>query len=53
MRYKADYTDLIAVIGLALLAAGLYFIYPPLALVIPGAVLLLVGLAAGRRGGSS
>lgn len=44
-----DRFDFIALLGLLLLAGGLYFVYPPAALIVPGAVLLLVG-ALGARG---
>ncbi len=53
MQYKPDLSDLIAISGLALLAGGLYFVYPPLALIVPGLTLLLVGLVAGWRSGGS
>lgn len=43
--------DILFVIGLGLLSAGLAFVYWPLALIAPGAVLLLVGLLMGLRGG--
>lgn len=39
-----DARDLIAVIGMALVAGGLYLIYPPAALVVPGAILTWVAL---------
>ena len=38
--------DLLALAGLALLAAGLWWIYPPAALVVVGLVLLAVGVVA-------
>lgn len=38
-------------VGLLLLAAGFWFIYPPLALVVPGAALLATAMVgAARRG---
>ena len=47
-----DLYDGFALIGLGLLSAGLYFVYWPLALIVPGVILLAVGLAgATRRGG--
>lgn len=53
--FLANYLDdLLFFGGLALLGAGLYFVYPPLALIVPGAYLTLVGLMMGlRRGGGS
>lgn len=39
-----DRFDLLALIGLGLLSTGLYLIYPPLALIVPGCFLLLIGL---------
>lgn len=33
------------------MAAGLHLVYPPLALIVPGALLLAAGLAGARRGG--
>lgn len=46
-----DTFDALGIIGLVLLAAGLWFVYWPLALIVPGAVLLGVALAgAARRG---
>lgn len=36
-------------LGLALLAGGLYLIYPPAALVIPGLILMAISLFGGGR----
>ena len=41
---KIDSNDLMALFGLILISSGVYFIYPPLSLIIPGIVLLGVGL---------
>jgi hypothetical protein len=41
---KIDSNDLMALVGLILISSGVYFIYPPLSLIIPGVVLLGVGL---------
>lgn len=47
-----DRYDLLTLIGLALLAGGLYLVYPPMALIVPGVVLVAVGvIGAWRRGG--
>lgn len=40
--------DVLTLLGIGMVGAGLYFIYPPLALIVPGALLLLLGLVAGR-----
>lgn len=49
-----DRWDWIALVGLALVAAGLWFVWWPLALIVPGVVLLVVGIVGavvrGRRG---
>jgi len=47
-----DLFDLLALAGLVMLGVGLWWIWPPLALAIPGALLLAIGLvAAWLRGG--
>lgn len=46
-----DTYDAMGAVGLAMLAAGLYLVYAPLALIVPGAVLVIGALAgAARRG---
>lgn len=40
--------DLIGLIGLLLLCGGLYFVYWPLALIVPGVVLMVYSVAAAR-----
>lgn len=40
-----DARDLIGVAGLSLLAFGAWFIWPPLAAIVPGAVLTYVAVA--------
>lgn len=40
--------DMVALIGLALIAAGAYLIYPPGALLVAGAGLILFGIAGAR-----
>jgi len=45
-----DAYDVMGAIGLILLAAGLYLIWPPLALAVPGAVLLTLAVLGARRG---
>lgn len=47
-----DAYDAMGIGGLILLAAGLYLMWPPLALAVPGAVLLLLAVAGARRGRS-
>ena len=42
---RVDLFDVIAAVGLVLLAVGLVFVWWPLALVVPGAILVVVGLA--------
>lgn len=41
---RIDASDVLIVMGLLLLGAGLWWLSPPLALIIVGTVLLLVGL---------
>ena len=41
---KLDKYDIMFLIGLALLCAGLYFAWPPLALIVPGLILAGRGL---------
>ena len=41
---QIDARDLVFVVGLLLLAAGLYLIFAPAALVVPGAILTYVAL---------
>lgn len=52
-----DLYDGIALVGLILLGVGLWLIWPPLGLVVPGALLLglgvVLGLMRGRQGGSN
>ena len=45
-----DRFDILALLGLLLLAAGLYFAWPPLALIVPGALLFVVAMVGARRG---
>ena len=46
-----DTFDALGAIGLVMLAAGLYLVYAPLALIVPGVVILLLAVAgAARRG---
>lgn len=40
--------EVIALAGLALVSAGLHQVYPPAALIAPGAVLFLVGVFGAR-----
>lgn len=47
-----DARDVIAIIGLLLLAGGLYFVFWPLALLVPGAILCWYGFVALRATGA-
>ena len=47
-----DRYDVIFMLGLVLVAAGLWFGWWPLALMVPGGILLVVGLAGAVFGGS-
>ena len=47
-----DRYDVMALVGLALLAAGLVWVWWPLALIVPGVVLLAVGVVGAAVGGS-
>lgn len=40
--------DVLTVLGIGMVGAGLYFVYPPLALIVPGALFVTLGLLAGR-----
>lgn len=40
--------DIIFLVGLCLVTAGGYFVWPPLALIVPGVVLCLVGVFGAR-----
>lgn len=44
-----DIYDALGALGLILLAVGLYFVYPPLALIAPGVVLLVAAVAGAAR----
>lgn len=44
-----DRWDMIALVGLALVGVGLWFVYWPLALIVPGVVLVGVGLFGARN----
>lgn len=46
--FPVDKYDLISLTGLILTAVGLHMIYPPLALVIPGVLLMVVGAWGAR-----
>jgi hypothetical protein len=43
--------DVVFLLGLAAMAAGLYLIYPPLALLVVGVVLMALALASALRSG--
>ena len=45
-----DRWDVMALAGLVLVGVGLWFVYWPLALIVPGVVLLVVGLVGARNG---
>ena len=44
-----DKYDFVTLFGLILVAAGLYFVYWPLALIVPGVVFVVIGVIAARR----
>lgn len=44
-----DLHDILALIGVALLGAGVWWIYPPAALILVGALMIVVGIV-GRPG---
>jgi len=44
MKIKPDIRDGLTFSGLLMLAGGLYLVYPPAALIVPGAVLIGLGL---------
>lgn len=46
---QIDPLDVIAVVGVAMVSAGAWMIYPPAALIVPGIVLFLVGVRARRK----
>jgi hypothetical protein len=49
---KPDLSDVFVFIGLIILATGLWMISPPVALIIVGVIIMLVGvLSAARRKG--
>lgn len=45
---RIDAADIMAGAGLALLATGLYLAWAPLALIVPGLVLLALGIVGSR-----
>lgn len=45
--------DLVAVLGLALIAGGLWTIYPPAGLIACGIILALIGIAGAKKWDSS
>lgn len=46
---RVDGYDAIAVVGLALLTAGSYFVFAPAGLIVPGVLLLAFGVVGARR----
>lgn len=48
IRRWVDVNDFIASLGLGMIGAGLWMIYPPAALIIIGAVLFIIGLLRSR-----
>ncbi len=45
-----DRWDVMALVGLGMVGVGLWFVYWPLALIVPGVVLLAVGIFGARNG---
>lgn len=45
--------DVLTLVGIGLIGVGLYLVYPPLALIVVGTLLLVLGLIAGRGAGRS
>lgn len=45
-----DRWDGLAGVGLVMVGVGLWFIYWPLALIVPGALLVIVGVMGARNG---
>lgn len=45
-----DLSDVLATVGLLLMAAGAGWIYPPAGLIVPGVVLFLMGIRLGASG---
>jgi CHASE2 domain-containing sensor protein len=48
-----DRWDGIALVGLVMVGVGLWFVYWPLALIVPGAALVGLGVVGARRGGET
>lgn len=48
-----DVRDAMLAIGLALLAVGLFLVWPPAALIVPGAIMSAVAIFAGRINGKA
>jgi len=45
-----DRWDVMALVGLALVGVGLWFVYWPLALIVPGIGLVVIGVLGARNG---
>lgn len=45
---RIDVADLLAAVGMALLAVGLGMVYLPLALIVTGAIMLTLGIMGSR-----
>ena len=48
-----DIFDILIIGGVIMLAAGLFLIYPPLALIVPGILILLIGLFGAYQNGQA
>ena len=48
---QLDLTDLMVLVGLAGMGVGLFFVFWPAALIVPGALLFLVGVVGSLRQG--
>lgn len=47
---KPDFNDIAGTAGIAMLTAGGWMVYTPLALIIPGLALTALAIAAAKRG---
>ncbi len=50
---RIDVYDALAMIGLILLGTGLWLVWPPVSLIVVGAIMLIVGTVGAARQGNS